>query len=431
MEAHEVLGIPKDASEEQVRAAYKALALKWHPDRQLKNREEATSKFVERTELCAALARARREAKATQDCPTSDPLPASSSTPASIFASSKQPTRSTRSQRSPSQSPTSSRSPSSSPTHSSQPSRTSSLSQSHEDTPRTSISSDTSSAPISPSESPTSSRSPSSPPTHSSQPPLPPSSHEDTPRTSISSDTSSAPISPSDSFINVEDPAPEEHEDILRKKSNPQINTRNPNPKTFLHRPDDSPTREPDFMGVILRPEQSILRGAGADAPKKWVHVLNMTLEEIYQGKTFHFRLIRYKLSGKKSIVPLVVTVPLGSRDGTEVIVTNVGNERKDGTRQDIIFLVKASRHKRFSRVHDDLRLEVRLPWVDSLEENEGEVRLNGIDGKEYAFHVDFCKTGLLTGTAIIPNAGIFDHSVHLDADLIKFHVHLFCERAA
>ncbi|KAF8809723.1 DnaJ-domain-containing protein [Phlegmacium glaucopus] len=384
MEAHEILGIPKDASEEQVRAAYKALALKWHPDRQLKNREEATSKFVEinkanRT-MRRALARARREAKATQDCPTSDPMSSSPPTSSSLFASLKQPTRSTRSQRSPSQSPTSSRSPSSSPTHSSQPSRTPSLSQSHEDTLRTSISSDTSSL---------------------SQ------SHEDTPRTSISSDTPSAPISPSDSFINVEDPAPEEHEDILHKKSNPQINTRNPNPKTFLHQPDDSPTHEPDFMGAILRPERSILRGAGADAPKKWVHVLNMTLEEIYQGKTFHFRLIRYKLSGKKSIVPLVVTVPLGSRDGTEVIVTNVGNERKDGTRQDIIFLVKASRHKRFSRVHDDLRLEVRLPWVDSLEENEGEVRLNGIDGKEYAFHVDFCKTGLLTGTAIIPNAGM------------------------
>ena len=160
-------------------------------------------------------------------------------------------------------------------------------------------------------------------------------------------------------------------------------------------------------MRDTLRPERSILRGAGADAPKKWVHVLNMTLEEIYQGKTFHFQLIRYKLSGKKTIVPLNVTVPLGSRDGTEVIITNVGNERKDGTRQDIVFLVNALRHKRFNRIHDDLRLEVRLPWVDSLEEKEGEVRLDGIDGKEYAFYVNFCKTGLLTGTTIIPNAGM------------------------
>jgi len=160
-------------------------------------------------------------------------------------------------------------------------------------------------------------------------------------------------------------------------------------------------------VGDILRPERSFLRGAGADAPRKWVHVVNMTLEEIYQGKTFHFRLIRYTLSGKKNMVPLQVTVPLGSRDGTEVIVMNVGNERKDGTRQDIVFLVKELKHQRFSRVHDDLLLAVRLPWVDSLEEKEGEVRMNGIDGKEYAFLVNFCKTGLLTGTTIIPNAGM------------------------
>ena len=90
------------------------------------------------------------------------------------------------------------------------------------------------------------------------------------------------------------------------------------------------------------------------------------------------------------------------------MIVTNVGNERKDGTRQDIVFLVKALKHQRFSRVHDDdLLLQVRLPWIDSLGEKEGEVRVNGIDGKEYAFHVNFCKTGLLTGTTIIPNAGM------------------------
>jgi DnaJ family protein B protein 4 len=132
-----------------------------------------------------------------------------------------------------------------------------------------------------------------------------------------------------------------------------------------------------------------------------------MTLEEIYQGKTFHFQLIRYKLSGEKVIVPLDVTVPLGSRHGTKVIVTNVGNERKDGTRQDIVFLVKALKHKRFTRVHDDLLLQVRLPWVDSLNKKQGDVRVTGIDGKEYAFPLNFYKTGLLSGTTIIANAGM------------------------
>jgi len=314
--------------------------------------------------MLRGLARARRPTNSTtQGCPTLDPLPSSPPTSASLLASLKQSTPSTRSRKSCPQSPTSSSSPSSSPTHSSQPSRT----------------------------------------------PSPSQSHEDTPCTSSSSVTSPAPILPSDSFINAKSPpATKKHHDTLPSH---QTNTCNLNPKTFFRRPNDSSlTCDPDVVGVTLRPGRSILRGAGADAPKKWVHVLNMTLEDIYQGKTFRFRLIRYRLTGKKNIVPLDVTVPLGSRDGTQVIMTNVGNERKDGTRQDIVFLVKASRHQRFTRVHhddDDLLLQVRLPWADSLNEKEGEVRLDGIDGKEYAFYVHFCETGLLTGTTIIPNAGM------------------------
>lgn len=238
--------------------------------------------------------------------------------------------------------------------------------------------------------SPSSSTSPSSQPSRSSS-----QTREDTPCTSTSS-INSAPISPTGSFINPNVPAPQT--DTLRKKSN------DPNPKTFHHRPVESLACDPDFMGDILCPERSILR---TDPPKKWVHVLNMTLEEIYQGKTFHFRLIRYELSGKKNIVPLSVTVPLGSRNGTKMIVSNIGNERKDGTRQDIVFLVKVLKHKRFSRVHNDLLLKVRLPWVDSLNEKEGEVHVEGIDGKVYTFLVNFCNDGLLSGATIIPNAGM------------------------
>lgn len=356
MEAHEILGVPKDATEEQVRAAYKALALEWHPDRQPQNGEQATSKFVEinraHKTMLRTLARGHRTAKATQRLSTSEPLPSSSPTPASLFASLNRPTHPMTSRKTPSSSPTSSRSASSSSTHSSQPSRSSS--QSRDDTPCTST----------------------------------PSVNRD-----------STPISPSDPFNNPKDPAPQT--EALHKVSN----TCDFNTETFLQSPDGSREAcESDFIAVTLRPERSILR---ADAPKRWIHVLNITLEEIYQGKTFRFRLVRYKLSGEQSIVPLDVTVPVGSRDGTEVIVTNVGNERKDGTRQNIVFFVRTMKHKHFSRVHDDLLLEVRLPWVDSLIEKEGDVRVKGIDGNEYAFPVSFCKTGLLSGTTIIPNAGM------------------------
>ena len=160
-------------------------------------------------------------------------------------------------------------------------------------------------------------------------------------------------------------------------------------------------------MEETLHPVHSILRSAGADAPKKWVHVLNMTLEDIYHGKDFHFRVVRYKRTGKKSVVPLDLSVPPGTRPGTEIMVENAGNERKDGTVQSIVFLVKEMKHERFRRIHDDLLMEVRLPWVDSLNDQQGEVYFQGVDGKEHMFRVDYSKNHLLSGTAVILDAGL------------------------
>jgi hypothetical protein len=371
--------------------------------------------------MLRTLGRSRRTAKATQDCSNSVPLPPSPPTSESLFASLKQQMRSPRSRKTPSPTSSSSCSPSSSVPHSSQPSRSSS--QTREDTPREAKATQdcTNSDPVPPSpltsESlfasleqstrstrsrktpyPTSPCSPSCSTSHSSQSSRSSSqTREDTPCTSTSS-INSAPISPSESFINPKGPA--HQTDNLREKLNDQSNTCDP--KTFHHR--ESLACDPDFTRDTLRPERSILH---TGAPKKWVHVLNMTLEEIYQGKRFHFRLIRYELSGKKNIVPLDVTVPLGSRDGTKVIVSNIGNERKDGTRQDIVFLVKELKHRCFNRVRNDLLLEVRLPWVDGLNEKVGEVHVEGIDGKVYPFLVDFSNKRLLSGATIIPNAGM------------------------
>jgi preprotein translocase subunit Sec63 len=42
-----VLGLSKDATPEQIKSAYKKLALKWHPDRNPDNKEAADAKFKE------------------------------------------------------------------------------------------------------------------------------------------------------------------------------------------------------------------------------------------------------------------------------------------------------------------------------------------------------------------------------------------------
>lgn len=52
---YEVLGVPKNASEDQIKSAYRKLARKWHPDANLDNPKEAEEKFKELQEAYEVL----------------------------------------------------------------------------------------------------------------------------------------------------------------------------------------------------------------------------------------------------------------------------------------------------------------------------------------------------------------------------------------
>lgn len=45
--AYRVLGLTEDATQEEIKRRYKKLAVKWHPDKNLNNKEEAQQKFME------------------------------------------------------------------------------------------------------------------------------------------------------------------------------------------------------------------------------------------------------------------------------------------------------------------------------------------------------------------------------------------------
>lgn len=52
---YEILGVPRDADDKKIKKAYKELALKWHPDRNIDNKAEAEEKFKNISKAYAVL----------------------------------------------------------------------------------------------------------------------------------------------------------------------------------------------------------------------------------------------------------------------------------------------------------------------------------------------------------------------------------------
>ena len=93
------------------------------------------------------------------------------------------------------------------------------------------------------------------------------------------------------------------------------------------------------------------------------------------------------------------------------------GNERADGSFQDIVFVVEVAHHPRFGRAGDDLVAAVQVPWEDpppppspsssgqGEREGRGEQDLayvQGMDGEEYALPIPRTLAEAREGTRIV-----------------------------
>lgn len=158
---------------------------------------------------------------------------------------------------------------------------------------------------------------------------------------------------------------------------------------------------------------------------RKWTKVLPMTLEELHQGKTFTYRFARHRdvlsltstdvshsRSKKKPKKPFKdvtfsIVIPPGSPNRCKILFRNFGHERSDGTRQDLVFIVKEIEHGMFRRVGDDLYHDIVLPWREDLRKEPGEVFLTGVDGREHMFQINYKRDKGLDGTHIISRGGM------------------------
>lgn len=63
---YEVLGVPRSASEQEIKKAYRKLALQWHPDKNPDNKDHAEEKFKEAAEAYSVLSDPQRKARYDQ-----------------------------------------------------------------------------------------------------------------------------------------------------------------------------------------------------------------------------------------------------------------------------------------------------------------------------------------------------------------------------
>ncbi|OCH93045.1 DnaJ-domain-containing protein [Obba rivulosa] len=178
------------------------------------------------------------------------------------------------------------------------------------------------------------------------------------------------------------------------------------------------PASKPDVESVDLRSTQvhPLQPTKSKDSlTKDWIFPLPLSLETLYFGASHHCRITRSLISGKREDVNIDLTIEPGWHAGTRIRCPGAGHERVDGTFQDVVFVVEEVPHPRFRRVDDDLVITVHVPWSDtytqprplgsgysSAQETAEEAYLFGLGGDEYFLPIPRTLADGATGSHII-----------------------------
>lgn len=133
-----------------------------------------------------------------------------------------------------------------------------------------------------------------------------------------------------------------------------------------------------------------------SSAPSETTRPLKLSLEELYSGTTKHLKVSRRLLGGSTEDKVLEIQVIPGWKSGTKIRFPRAGNEQPNGEAQDLVFVVEEKPHEVFTREGDDLICRLRIPLVDAL---------TGVDGKKTVVALDGRKLQIpLPGGVVKPN---------------------------
>lgn len=128
--------------------------------------------------------------------------------------------------------------------------------------------------------------------------------------------------------------------------------------------------------------------GTSNDTTEKAAEIvkpLKLSLEELYKGTTKKLKLTRKLLNGKVEEKVVEINAKPGWKEGTRIKFAGMGNEREDGgPPSDVVFVIEEKAHPSFKRVGDDLETTVTIPLAQALA-NEAVERVETFDGKKIA----------------------------------------------
>lgn len=95
---------------------------------------------------------------------------------------------------------------------------------------------------------------------------------------------------------------------------------------------------------------------------------LPVSLEDLYKGTTKKLKVGKRFLSGEREEKVLTIDVKPGWKKGTKVRFAGAGNEVNPGRSQDVVFVIDEKPHGSFSRSDNDLRVTLHIPLLEALD---------------------------------------------------------------
>jgi len=123
--------------------------------------------------------------------------------------------------------------------------------------------------------------------------------------------------------------------------------------------------------------------------PPDIIRPLPVTLEDLFKGTTKRLKISKRLLDGSTQDKIQDVEIKPGYKEGTKIRFGGAGNERDDGhDPQDIVFVVEEKPHPVFTREGDNLVMAFHLPLVEALTRAGSQQPVKLIDGRTISINL-------------------------------------------